>query len=66
MIATIAITFFLLLLAIASMAIGVIFKKAKGELKGSCGGPDNNPDCCMIKEKDCDKNLPLKKGGFHL
>lgn len=37
--------------AFAGMAIGVMFNGEQGELKGSCGGPGVNPDCCQ----KCDK-----------
>lgn len=64
MIKTLTLAFVLLLVAIASMAIGVMVNKdkAKGELKGSCGGPSINPDCCMNKSTDCTKELPTKNG----
>ena len=38
--------------AFAGMAIGVMFNGEQGELKGSCGGPGVNPDCCQ----KCDKH----------
>lgn len=38
---------------IVFMSVGVIFKKKKGELKGSCGGPELNPECCKNKNKQC-------------
>lgn len=34
-------------LAFAGMAIGVLVHGRGGELKGSCGGVAQNPDCCM-------------------
>ena len=34
-------------LAIAGLAVGVIFQGERKELKGSCGGPETNPDCCQ-------------------
>ncbi len=48
--------FVLLAIAMVGMAIGVILTGQRGELKGSCGGPDANPDCCQTcPEKDaCD------------
>lgn len=33
--------------AIFGLAIGVIFQGDKKALKGSCGGPEVNSDCCM-------------------
>lgn len=38
-----------LLVAFGGMAIGVIASRngTCKELRGSCGGPDLNPDCCM-------------------
>lgn len=59
MIETVIIVFVILLAAMAAMAIGVILRKnkARGELKGSCGGPELNPDCCMKKKKDCSQEL---------
>ncbi len=39
--------------AMVGMAVGVILTGQKGELKGSCGGPDVNSDCCQVcPEKD--------------
>lgn len=53
---TTIIAFILIVIAILAMAIGVIVKRSsKGELKGSCGGPNANPKCCQ--KKDCSKNL---------
>ncbi len=34
-------------LAFAGLAVGVILQGEKKELKGSCGGPEANPDCCQ-------------------
>jgi len=45
--------------AFAALAIGVIVT-GKKELKGSCGGPDANPDCCQVcPEKDACGDVPL-------
>lgn len=59
---TIVLTFLLLLAAFVGMAVGILLRKnsAKGELKGSCGGPERNPQCCLKKQKSCDA-LPWKK-----
>lgn len=53
---TILLSFGLILLGGTGMAIGVILRKSKGELRGSCGGSDFNPDCCKAKQKDCHKS----------
>jgi hypothetical protein len=45
------------LTVIIFMSLGVIIKKKKGELKGSCGGPELNPECCKNKNKQCDKKI---------
>ena len=50
------ITFVVLLLCLAMMAVGFIF--ARKELKGSCGGLGNimGEDCMFCEKKDeCDK-----------
>ncbi len=48
-------TFILFMVAMLGMATGLLLRKnhARGELKGSCGGPDNNPECCLRKQKAC-------------
>lgn len=38
--------------AFAGMAIGVMFQGQDGVLKGSCGGPGANPDCCQKCDKE--------------
>jgi hypothetical protein len=58
---TIVLSFFLLLAAFVGMAAGILLRKnnAGGELRGSCGGPEKNPDCCLKKQKSCEF-LPTK------
>lgn len=52
-------------LGFAAMAVGVIVSGRSKELKGSCGGVANNPDCCQKcdksddEKKDCDHGSPL-------
>ena len=43
-------------IATMAMASGVILSRGRKQLKGSCGGPSLNPNCCMTcPEKDaCD------------
>ena len=50
------VVFVLFAFAMVGMAVGVIFSGKRGELKGSCGGPEVNSDCCQTcPEKDaCD------------
>ena len=58
--------------AFAALAVGVIFSRDK-ELKGSCGGPQANPDCCMKcpdkqpcdEVKGLDVDVPAAKTGPH-
>lgn len=54
---TLLLVFLILLLSITAMAIGVLVRKNKqrGELRGSCGGPELNPNCCRNSHKDCEK-----------
>ena len=42
--------------ATIAMASGVILSRGRKQLKGSCGGPSLNPNCCMTcPDKDiCD------------
>ncbi|MEM7589804.1 MAG: hypothetical protein AAF320_06600 [Myxococcota bacterium] len=42
-------TLTIVLAAIAGMAIGVLLSKkgSKKQLRGSCGGPQANPNCCQ-------------------
>jgi hypothetical protein len=55
-------------IAIAALSVGVVFSKEK-ELKGSCGGPEVNADCCQTcPDKDaCDdvKGLELDVPHVH-
>ncbi|MEM7402494.1 MAG: hypothetical protein AAF310_00525 [Myxococcota bacterium] len=41
--------------AIAGMAVGVLLSKrgSNKQLRGSCGGPDVNPNCCRRPGKHC-------------
>ena len=69
-------TFALFTLALAAMAIGVIFTGERGELKGSCGGVGANEDCCKVcpERDECDhveefaeafKDLPASQKVAH-
>ena len=62
MMVTVIITFTILLVGIAGMALGVWARKDKshGGLRGSCGGPEINPDCCMKTKNDCSDQSPTK------
>jgi len=55
------ITLGIFILCFFGMAIGVIFSGGREgrELKGSCGGPDYNPECCLkCPEKDqCETSI---------
>lgn len=54
---TLILSFACFLSVIIFMSVGVIFRKKKGELQGSCGGPELNPECCKNKNKQCDKKI---------
>ena len=49
--------------ATIAMASGVILSGGRKQLKGSCGGPSLNPNCCMTcPEKDiCDEEEARQK-----
>lgn len=50
MAAQILIGILVLFVGIVGASVGVLFSKRKDrELKGSCGGPDVNPNCCKRK-----------------
>ena len=59
--ATFVITFFVLLLVVAAMAVGVIFSNRK--IKVSCGGLNNvdgmEGECLLCSNKTCDKKKQL-------
>jgi len=56
MITQIIIGFLVLFIGILGASVGVLFSKRKGrELKGSCGGPEVNPDCCKTRGETCPK-----------
>lgn len=46
-------TFVILAVAIAGMAVGVLLSKkgSNRQLRGSCGGPAVNPNCCQRSRK---------------
>ena len=51
---TILFTILILFIALLAMAASALLSKRDGkELKGSCGGPEMNPDCCLNKGKKC-------------
>jgi len=58
---TFLLTFGLLALIMAGMALGVIF--AGKSIKGSCGGLNaiSDADQCLVCKKDIDPNSPLKE-----
>ena len=52
---TTVLTLIILSISFLFMGLGLILSKGskKKELKGSCGGPLINPDCCLGKNKEC-------------
>lgn len=56
--ATFLITFFVLLIVVLAMAVGVIFSDRK--IKGSCGGIKGiegmEDECSLCSNKTCEKN----------
>lgn len=58
---TFAISFFLLLLVVAGMSIGVMLRGRT--IKGSCGGLNaiGDADQCLVCHKEIDPNSPLRE-----
>lgn len=55
------ITFAVLALCFAGLAVGVIFQGERKVLKGSCGGPDVNDDCCQTcpEREACEDGIDM-------
>lgn len=60
---TFAITFFMMLLIVTGMAIGVIVVGRQKSIKGSCGGLNAvaGADKCLVCKKDIDPDSPLRE-----
>lgn len=58
--ATFVLAFFLLLLVVLGMSLGVIFMNKR--IKGSCGGLNaiSGADKCVVCSKDIDPDSPLR------
>ena len=59
-----AITFVVMLVVIAIMAIGVIF--GRRAIKGSCGGGMNKAECVCVEKSDKRKKLVTEAAEAHL
>jgi hypothetical protein len=49
--------------AVLGMATGLILSGGRKQLKGSCGGPSANPNCCQIQpgNEACEEIKQCKK-----
>ena len=54
---TFLITLVVMALAILGMGMGLILSGGRKPLKGSCGGPTMNPNCCLTcpEKEACDE-----------